>query len=256
AYAPSFVTAFLSATATKVAIYLLVRFYFSVFGATMDYRDLPITAIIIALSITAMVAASFIAVFETNLKRMLAYSSIAQIGYITLGIGIANQAGLTGGLVHLFNHALMKATLFLALGAVFFRLGTVKLDDLAGVGRRMPLTMGAFAVAGFALIGTPGTAGFISKWYLALGALDRGWWVIVFALVASSLISVVYVGRVIEVVWFRPALSTNAQASDPPLSMLAPILALAAATIYFGLDTSLTVGVVDGAVKTLLGGLK
>ena len=114
AYAPSWATAFLSATATKVAIYLLVRFFFSIFGVAIDFRALPVTEIIIALSVAAMFIASFIAVFETNLKRMLAYSSVAQIGYITLGIGLANQAGLTGGLVHVVNHALMKAALFLA----------------------------------------------------------------------------------------------------------------------------------------------
>ena len=141
---------------------------------------------------------------------MLAYSSVAQIGYITLGIGLANQAGLTGGLVHIVNHALMKAALFLAVGAIFFRVGTVQLSDLAGIGRKMPLTMAAFTIAGFGLVGTPGTAGFISKWYLALGALDKGWWVLVFLIVASSLIALVYVGRVLEVVWLREPLAGSA----------------------------------------------
>ncbi len=256
AYAPSVVTAFLAGTATKVAVYLLVRFFFSVFGVAIDFKALPITEVLLALSIAAMFAASIIAVFETDLKRMLAYSSIAQIGYITLGIGLANQAGLTGGLVHLFNHAVMKAALFLALGAAFFRIGTVRLDDLAGLGRKMPLTMLAFAVAGFGIIGTPGTAGFISKWYLAIGALDKGWWWLVFLIVASSLIAVVYIGRVVEVVWFRPPSAALKHAADPPLSMLLPILVLAAATIYFGFDTELTANVAATAAKMLLGGLK
>ncbi|MGD9921353.1 MAG: proton-conducting transporter membrane subunit, partial [Pseudorhodoplanes sp.] len=100
-YAPSWVTAFLAATATKVAIYLLIRYYFSVFGGTVDFATLPIGEFVIALSVAAMFVASLVAVFEPNLKRMLAYSSVAQIGYITLGIGLANQAGLTGGLVHI-----------------------------------------------------------------------------------------------------------------------------------------------------------
>ena len=120
-------------------------------------RALPIAEIIIALSLAAMFIASLIAVFETNLKRMLAYSSVAQIGYITLGIGLANQAGLTGGLVHVVNHALMKAALFLAVGAIFYRACTVQLEELAGIGRKMPLTMAAFTIAGFGLVGTPGT---------------------------------------------------------------------------------------------------
>ena len=256
AYAPSWVTTFLSATATKVAIYLLVRFYFSIFGVAIDFGALPVTEIIIALSVAAMFVASFIAVFETNLKRMLAFSSVAQIGYITLGIGLANQAGLTGGLVHVVNHALMKAALFLAAGAIFYRVGTVQLKELVGIGRKMPLTMAAFTIAGFGLVGTPGTSGFVSKWYLALGALDKGWWVLVFLIVGSSLIALVYVGRVLEVVWLREPSAAIAHANDPPLSMLLPLIVLATATIYFGIDTEWTAGIAGTAAKALLEGLR
>jgi multicomponent Na+:H+ antiporter subunit D len=256
AYAPSWVTAFLAATATKVAIYLLVRFYFSIFGPVVDFGALPVTELIIALSVAAMFVASLVAVFETDLKRMLAYSSVAQIGYITLGIGLANQTGLAGGLVHVVNHALMKAALFLALGAVVYRIGSVRLQDLSGIGRRMPLTMTAFAIAGFGLIGTPGTSGFISKWYLAEGALERGWWPLVLLLVASSVIAFVYVGRVLEVVWMRPPGPQAARASDPPLTMLLPILMLAAATVYFGFETQLTAGLANAIAAGLVGGLR
>jgi len=256
AYAPSWATAFLSATATKVAVYLLVRYVFSVFGAALDIGALPITEIIIALSLAAMFIASFIAVFETHLKRMLAYSSVGQIGYITLGIGLANQSGLTGGLVHLVNHAVMKAALFLAAGAVFYRIGTVRLEQLAGLGRRMPLTVAAFAVAGFGLVGAPGTAGFISKWYLAVGALEPGWWWLVFLIVGSSLLALVYVGRVLEVTCLREPGPELAKASDPPLAMLAPLLLFAAATVYFGFDTEWTAGIAGTAAKALLAGLR
>jgi multicomponent Na+:H+ antiporter subunit D len=247
---------FLAATATKVAIYLLVRFLFSIFGVALGRDSLPIAEIVLSLSVAAMFIASIIAVYQTNLKRMLAYSSLAQIGYIMLGIGIANQAGLAGGLVHIVNHAIMKAALFLALGAIFYRIGSVQIADIAGIGRRMPLTMAAFSVAGLGLVGTPGTAGFISKWYLALGALERGWWPMVFLLVASSLISVLYVGRVLEAAWFRPVGEKAAAAKDPPLSMLLPLLVLAAATVYFGLDTQWTAGIADAAAAFLLGGLQ
>lgn len=255
-YAPSWTTAFLSASATKVAIYLLIRFYFSIFGVAIDFHALPVAKIIIVLSVAAMFVASFVAVFESNLKRMLAYSSVAQIGYITLGVGLANQAGLTGGLVHVANHAIMKAALFLAVGAIFYRARTVELQQLAGIGRKMPLTVAAFTVAGFGLVGTPGTVGFISKWYLAVGALDNGWWALVFLIVASSLIALVYVGRVLEVAWLRAPSKEIADASDPPLSMLLPIVALAAATIYFGIDTEWTAGIAATVAEDLLGGLR
>jgi multicomponent Na+:H+ antiporter subunit D len=256
AYAPSFATAFLAATATKVAIYLLIRFYFAVFGRALNFQSLPVTELIIGLSIAAMFAASFIAIFQENLKRMLAYSSVAQIGYITLGIGLANKAGMTGSIVHLANHAVMKAALFLALGAVFYRIGTVRLHDLAGIGRKMPLTMAAFVIAGFGIIGTPGTAGFISKWYLAVGALNAGGWPLVLLIVASSLLAFVYIGRVVEVAWFREPSPMVKEASDPPLSMLTPLVALAAASIWFGIDTQWTAGIAGKAADMLVGGLK
>lgn len=256
AYAPSWVTVFLSATATKVAIYLLIRFYFSVFGVAIELDALPVTDIIVVLSVAAMFIASIVAVFETDLKRMLAYSSVAQIGYITLGIGLANQAGLTGGLVHVVNHALMKAALFLAVGAIFYRACPVQIKDLAGIGRKMPLTMAAFTVACFGLVGTPGTSGFVSKWYLAVGALDKGWWWLVFLIVGSSLIALAYVGRILEAAWLREPSAAIAHASDPPLSMLLPLIALAAATIYFGIDTEWTAGIAGTAAEALLRGLR
>ena len=120
AYAPSFATAFLAATATKVAVYLLVRIFFSIFGVAISLEALR-GDVLLALSVAAMFLASILAVYEQNLKRMLAYSSVAQIGYITFGISLANTNGLTGGIVHLFNHAVMKGALFLALGAVVYR---------------------------------------------------------------------------------------------------------------------------------------
>ena len=256
AYAPSFATAFLAATATKVAIYLFLRIGFSVYGVALDIKALPISAVLYPLSVAAMFIASILAVYEQNLKRMLAYSSVAQIGYITLGIALMNQAGLTGAIVHLFNHALIKGGLFLALGAVVYRAGTIKLDDLGGVGRTMPLTLAAFVVAGMSLMGVPGTAGFISKYYLVVGAFDAGLWPVAFLIVASSLIALVYIGRVVEIAYFRPVSEAVAHAKDPPLMMLVPILVLTIASIYFGIDTELSAGVANRIAEGLIGALK
>jgi multicomponent Na+:H+ antiporter subunit D len=256
AYAPSFATAFLAATATKVAVYLLLRFFFSVFGVAVAASALQVTELLLVLSLAAMFIASILAIYEEDLKRMLAYSSVAQIGYITFGMSLANKSGLTGSIVHLLNHAVMKGALFLALGAIVYRLGTVKLADLGGIGRKMPVTFAAFVIAGLGIIGTPGTAGFISKWYLAVGALDKGWWPLVFLIVASSLISVVYIGRVVEAAYFRPASRACELAKDPPLNMLIPILVLATASIYFGIDTELSAGLASKAAEMLIGGLR
>ena len=256
AYAPSFATVFLAATATKVAIYLFVRYLFSIFGVVFVFADLPVGPVLIVLSVAAMFGAATVAVFQSDLKRMLAYSSVGQVGYITLGIALANLNGLTGGLVHLLNHALIKGTLFMSAGAMVFRGGSCAIDDLAGVGRRMPLTMSAFVVAGLGLIGVPGTAGFVSKWYLIVASLELGLWWLAFLIVASSLISLVYVGRVIETAWFREPGKALAEVREAPLEMLAPIWILAFASVYFGIDTDLTAGLAAKAAATLLAGLQ
>jgi multicomponent Na+:H+ antiporter subunit D len=203
-----------------------------------------------------MFAASFLAFYEDRVERMLAYSSIAQIGYIMLGMSIANQNGLTGGLAHIFNHAVTKGLLFLAVGAVVYRLGHVRIDQLAGLGRKMPLTMAAFVIGGLSIIGVPGTAGFISKWYLGIGAVQQGAPLLVFLIVASSIISVFYIGRVIEVAYFRPVAEGCETASDPGISMLLPIAIMAAATIYFGIDTTWSADVASEAAASLLKGVK
>lgn len=255
-YAPSFGTVFLAGTATKVAVYLLIRLLFSLFGVVIALDKLPVLEILIIASLLAMFIASISAIFEQNAKRMLAYSSVAQVGYITLGIGLANAAGLTGSLVHIFNHGIMKTALFLGLGAVAYRIGSCRFENLAGIGRTMALTMGLFMVAGLGLIGVPGTAGFVSKWYLAVGALEKGWWWMLFAIVGSSLLAIVYIGRLTEVVWFREPSPAAAEARDPPLTMLVPLAVFAFATIYFGIDTQLTVGLATNAVGELLGGLR
>ena len=252
-FAPSVATIFLAATATKVAIYLLLRIIFSVFGITIVADGLAVSEVFIVLSVLAMFGAALVACFQDNLKRMLAYSSVSQVGYITLGIALANKPGLTGGIVHLANHAMMKAALFMVMGGVFYRLATDNIQGFAGLGRRMPVSMIIFVIAGMALIGVPGTAGFISKWYLVLGALERGWWWLAFLIVASSVIAVIYVGRIVEVAYFNEPADTKSVTPELPISMMAPALVLTAAIIWFGFDTRLTADMAGKAAELLLG---
>ena len=252
AYAPSVSSAFLAATATKVSIYVLIRVFYTIFGPAFSFETLPLDWVLLPLAIVAMFAGSVIAIFEVDVKRMLAYSSVAQIGYIILGISLASVLGLTGGLLHLFNHALMKGALFLAMGCVFYQLGSVALSDLDGVGRRMPWTMAAFVIGGLSLIGIPLTAGFVSKFYLLWAALDLGLYWLVGLILLSSLLAIIYVWRVIEVAYLREP-PPGSDKVEAPLSLLLPTWVLALANIYFGIDTRVSVGVAENAAKFLLG---
>ena len=256
AYAPSVVTAFLAATATKVSVYVLLRYYYSVFGGGAVFQALPMAEILLALSLAAMFIASAIAIFQDDVKRMFAYSSVAQIGYITLGIALASATGLTAGLVHVFNHALTKGALFLLLGGVALRAGSMRLGSLGGIGRVMPLTSFGIVLGGLSLIGVPATVGFVSKWYLVQAALEGGSLWVAFAVVASSLLALVYVWRFVEVAYFREPDARVAALREAPVSMLAPAWALVAACIFFGIDSDLTLGGAAAAAEQLLLGAK
>ena len=252
-YAPSSVTAFLAATATKVAVYVLLRFLFSVFGLSFPLGPDTLSYIFMPLALLAMFAASTVAIFQVNLKRMLAYSSIAQIGYMLLGISLSSVTGLTATVLHLFNHALMKGALFMALGCIVLRVGGATIASVRGLGRSMPVTMAAFAIGGLSLIGVPLTVGFVSKWYLIQAAFETGWWPLAFLVVASSLLAVIYIWRVVEAAYFQPAPEGHENVREAPAAMLVPIWLLIVANVYFGVDTELSVSAARLAAQTLVG---
>ncbi len=252
AYAPSAVAAFLAATATKVALYALFRFYFSVFGASAVFERLPMEELMLMLALGAMFVASTVACFQADLKRLFAYSSVAQIGYIVLGLSFDSPTGLTGTIVHLANHAVTKGGVFLLLGGMAASLGGVSLVHAQGMARSMPLTSFGIVLCGLSLIGVPGTAGFVSKWYLVLASLEKGQWWLAFLIVLSSLISIVYVWRFVESAYFQEPRAGVTGRREASLSLLLPAWVLAGATVYFGLDTSLTLGSAAQAAASLL----
>lgn len=253
AFAPSVVTAFLAATATKVALYVLLRFLFTVFGATFAFEVMPLGIIFVVLGSVAVLSASVVAIFQDDLKRMLAYSSVAQVGYMVLGVSMSSVAGLTASILHLFNHALMKGGLFLALGCVAYQMGTVRLGSLAGAGYRIPWTMGAFLVGGLSLIGVPLTAGFISKWFIVRAAIERGWWLILIVVIIGSLLAMIYVWRVLEMAYLRRSSDLpDLVIREAPLTLLCPTWLLIGANIYFGIDTSFTVRIAERAASVLM----
>lgn len=252
-YAPKATTAFLAATATKVSLYVMIRFIFDVYGIEFSFNQMHIGTLLLPLSLAGILIASLIAIFQTDVKRLLAWSSVAQLSYMVLGIALLNVDGLTATITHMFNHAMIKAGLFLALAAMIFRLNSSNIKDLAGIGRTMPLTFGAFVVLGAGLIGVPLTAGFISKWYLISAALNNDLIAVAATLIISSLMAIVYIGKIVDVAYFKPAPAHHKDVKDVPASILIPCWIFALLTIYFGIDTRLTAGVAGRVAESLLG---
>ena len=254
AYAPSAVSAFIAATATKVSVYVMLRLVYGVFGVDFAFGEEPLGMVLFVPALIAVFAGSLVAIFQINIKRMLAYSSVAQIGYIVLGLSLATQTALLAAVVHLFNHALMKGALFCVLGCIFYRIGSVRIEQMAGIAREMPWTMAGFVVAGLSLIGVPLTAGFISKWYLVQAALEQGYWPLAVAILLAAPLALIYVWRVIEAAYLQPAPVGREPVREAPLVMLLPTWVLVLANVYFGIETSLTVENANRAASLLLHG--
>jgi multicomponent Na+:H+ antiporter subunit D len=254
-FAPHVVTVFLAACATKAAVYVLVRFDFMVFLPNLQKHGEQLTGFLMPLAVLAFLIGSAVAIFERDLKRMLGYSSVAQIGYILLGVSLLSLPGLTSAVVHMFNHALMKSALFMAVACVAFRNGSIQLPDIAGCAKAMPLTMAAFVVAGLSMVGVPLTAGFVSKWYLVLACLEYGTvgYLLTALVLAASLMALVYVWKVVEAAYFRPRPADAPELREAPWVMLVPLWAMTLANVWFGVDTDFTVRVASAAAATLLG---
>jgi multicomponent Na+:H+ antiporter subunit D len=254
-YAPNAVTIFLAACSTKVSLYLLLRFDFFVFQPNLIGHDVQFAYFLMPLAVLAILIASGVALFEQNIKRLLAYSSVAQIGYILLGASFVTVTGLTASIVHMFNHALAKGALFLAVACLATQCMQLRLSELGGVAKRMPWTAAAFIVAGFSLIGVPGTAGFISKWYLITAALEQGSLgiALVAIVVVSSLMAVIYIWRIVEAIYFAEPTNDLSKVREAPLMMLVVTWVAALANLYFGLVPEVPVTLASSAADILLG---
>ena len=260
AYAPSMVTIFLASTATKAALYLLLRFSFTIFDPNFEYVGAVLRYLLIGVGVIGMIFASLQAIFQTDVRRTLAFSSVAQVGYMLLGIGLATAAGLAAGYLHLLNHAIIKGGLFIALGAFWYRFGITRIEDFEGLSKTMPLTMGAFTVSALSLIGVPFTAGFVSKVNLATAAADKGWWWAVAVIVITSVLAIIYMGRILLSAYFGDAPQIDGQAAkrnEAPMMMLVPMWILAIMSIAVGSNIlSLGdnfVGAAEAAARLLLG---
>ncbi|MEW6507536.1 MAG: monovalent cation/H+ antiporter subunit D family protein [Bacteroidota bacterium] len=260
-YAPTSTSSLIAPLGTKVGAYAMMRLLFFVFGVEYFAKELPVEDLIAVFSCGGIIFGSVMAIAQKELKRMLAYSSIAQIGYIGLGIGLANQFGFIGAVLHLLNHSFMKATLFFVAGNLRTKTGMsdITLFDNS-YRKKYPWTMMAFTIAALSMVGIPPLAGFFSKWYLALGTIENSRWLYLAVILISSLLNAVYFFRIIEKIYMKAPSKLKDYNQDEIVfrrdevhsSMLIPTLFLSIGLILLGL---LNVVIVNQIYKMMPGGL-
>lgn len=229
-HAPSPVVGFLAAVGTKAFAYAIARMLFWV----LRPADIPVGTILAWTGAAAIVAGGVLALRQADARRLLAYSSVSQLGYIALGLGLGTPAALAGAYLLVLSHAATKGALFVAVGAALLRGGRPEVGAL-GFGRGMPVTSACAVVAALSLVGVPPTGGFFSKWYLLRGSFEAGQPLLVVAIIAGSLLAVVYCYRLTESVWFGDAAPG---AREAPASVMVGLVALAVLTVAVGLASS------------------
>ena len=250
ANAPDSVSAFISALVSTVSAYALARLLFSVF--TVDFLTAVPAArwALLALASVSIVAGSALAVSQSNVQRMLAYSSVSQFGLVIAGFTIATPIAVVGATVHLVGHAVMKGGLFAATGIIERRTGATTVGSYAGMGSRVPVAAGAFTVLALGMVGVPPAVGFVGKWYILLGAVNAGIWPVVAVLLASTLLTLAYFARLGERLYFaeatirdEPAVAdggTGVSAGMITVVVIAAVLAVALTATVPALDQLLT----------------
>ena len=253
-YAPSAVSTLFAALATKAILIFFVRILYEVFSIYNGYLEIFLDYILLPLSLIAIFVGTIIAIYQNDIKKLLAYSSIAQIGYITLAFAIGTKASVAAGFIHMFNHAIIKGGLFIAITSIgFYIKKRVTINNLSGLGKEMPITFFCFIICSLSLAGLPLTAGFISKLYLIKASISSDdIWIAILILI-SSVLSVVYLWKIIEVMWMRDGRKIVIK-ENPTIYM--SLIIITFLNIYFGLDASLVVNGSFEAADKLIGDLK
>ena len=235
--APTPVSALLHAVAVvKAGVFSVCRIMLSGFGVNL-MDALGLGAAMSVFAATTIVAASVIALTKDDLKARLAYSTVSQLSYVVLGVSMLTPLAVTGGLAHIAHHAFSKITLFFTAGAIYVATHQKKISMMSGMGRRMPWTFGAFAVAALSMIGVPPVCGFVSKWYMVNGAASTGHYALLTALLASTLLNAASFTPVVYKAFFEePAPGIDlSHYSEAPLTMVVPLCFTAAMSVFLGL---------------------
>ncbi|MCU4754170.1 proton-conducting transporter membrane subunit [Halobacteria archaeon AArc-curdl1] len=213
-HAPDGVTPLIAALVSTVSAYALARLLFTVFGAEFIASTPYASEIIVTVGAVSVVAGSTLAVIQTDVKRMLAYSSVSQFGLIVAAYGLLTETALVGALIHLIGHGLMKAGLFIAVGIIAIGYGARTVDAYAGLAGERPFVAGSMAVLLIALVGIPPSIGFIGKWYIAVGAIEAQSWLVAGVIFLSTMLTLAYVARLLERMYFTPASALEAGHED------------------------------------------
>ena len=223
----------MSGLAVKGFLLCLLKVLYNVFGHSIIF-EFGIDRLLVLAGSIAIVAGSISAIAQDELKRRLAYSTVAQMGYLFLGLGLMNTQGLKGALFYLASHAIIKSALFLTSGVIISTTGKKNVRDLAGVGRKMPLTMAVFTISSLGLIGIPLFSGFIGKWHLLLGGLETGNFISVLTIIAGSVLCAAYLLPVIRIAYFGSAPEESKGWKDPGLPQKISLVLLAALILFLG----------------------
>ena len=254
ASAPSPASAVLSGMVIKVYIFSLMKFLYIAVGRDL-FSAMGLVSFFAPVAVVGMIMGSVFAIGQTELKKMLAYSTVAQVGYMLLGIGLMTPLGLSASLFHVITHALMKSALFLSAGAILYQTGIKRIKDMNGLGYRMPVTMGVFTVGALAMIGIPGFNGFMSKWYLGTAALEAGRPVFVLMLLVSSFLNAMYYLPIIIAAFLKkedPEMveETGMTLDRIPMSMMIPLLCLGFGCVLLGFFPQLVMGFIQKGIFT------
>jgi multicomponent Na+:H+ antiporter subunit D len=229
--APTPVSALLHAVAVvKAGVFAVLKITVYVFGVDL-LQTTPGNGWLVYAAGFTIVAASTVALFQDNLKRRLAYSTISQLSYVVIGAAVLNALSLQGATLQIATHAVAKITLFFAAGAILVASDKTQVSELDGIGRRMPWTMGAFAVASLSMIGLPPTGGFVAKWYLLQGALAAEQAVVLAVLVASTLLNAAYFLPIVYAAFFRPLPAGGREHGEAPLACVGALTLTAALSV-------------------------